>query len=293
MLRHSSSLRRHSELFLFATGAVVTSATISFAPYVAGDEHNPSQAAYCVDTNNLGDAANGVGISAIDVIADTVTVSATDASSVVVGQKLRLTDAAGQSCGATPSGDSALVVTSVAGGVITFSAELRGVQMTPAELAKCVLKRAVCTSPMQIDQGNLRIKARTTAVSEAADPSPMGGDTASVTAPFVGAQNFAISGLEGIVTQVIGAAGWTAGNPMQFHLELLPTLSAVDGAEFQSESASCVAAGESSCYFPKQFLAASCDSPQLTVVYTLSGEVEEVTAVVWPKATLSLFKDLF
>ena len=261
-------------------GATVVDATLSFIPYVPDSTTQPE---YCLDTNNLGDAANGVVVSEMDVTTDTVTVSATDASSIVAGQKLRLADAAGQSCGATPSGDgSVLVVTSVVGGVIKFSAELRGVQMTLAELAKCVLKRAVCTSPTQIDQGKLSVKALISAVDGKVDATAKPADdaalSAAVVAEFKGGQNFAISGINGVITAVVAeGTSWVKGNTVELYLEL---------AIVQAESPSCRAAEakHESCHFPKQLLAADCDSPLLRVKYTVPPDVEEkeATAVAWP-----------
>ena len=86
-------------------GAVLTSASISFVPYVPGDERNPSQTDYCSDTNDLGGSAHQDGISptAISAAYDHVTLpSAVDLRGVAAGQRMRLGDAAGQVCRAAP-----------------------------------------------------------------------------------------------------------------------------------------------------------------------------------------------
>ena len=170
---------------------------------------------------------------------------------------------------------------SVSGQVITFETDIVAAGVDVQQ--KCVLRRPACTSPMQINQGNLRIKAHKGAVDLSVDPPPQGA-TGTVSdsvrqAPFVGAQNFAISGLEEMISDVINAASWRAGNSMQvnahsltslihslihslthslthslclcaithcacvqFYLELLPALSAQDGAPVQAQSAACMAA---------------------------------------------------
>ena len=268
------------------------SAVISFAPYVPGDENNPSQSDYCLDTNDL-DAANypeGVPATAVSRTDDSIALPAgADLQGVVAGQKMRLVDAPGETCGAAPK-DTELVVRSVTGSTVFFENEIE-LEVAGTAAEKCLLTRPVCTSPMQINQGNLRVKAQTTLVSTTVDPPPIPSSDEMVavnviTVPFVGAQNFAISGLEGAIMEVIDAPGWAPGNPMQFYLELLPTLSAADGAPVQAQSAACLAAepAGTSCFFPKQLLAASCDSPQLTITYGGGGVTEEVTAVVWPKS---------
>jgi hypothetical protein len=273
-------------------GATVLSAVISFAPYVPGDENNPSQSDYCLDTNDL-DAANypeGVPATAVSRTDDSIALPAgADLQGVVAGQKMRLVDAPGETCGAAPK-DTELVVRSVTGSTVFFENEIE-LEVAGTAAEKCLLTRPVCTSPMQINQGNLRVKAQTTLVSTTVDPPPIPSSDEMVavnviTVPFVGAQNFAISGLEGAIMEVVDAPGWAPGNPMQFYLELLPTLSAADGAPVQAQSAACLAAepAGTSCFFPKQLLAASCDSPQLTITYGGGGVTEEVTAVVWPKS---------
>ncbi len=276
--------------------ATVTSAAISFVPYLPGDERNPSQTDYCSDTNDLGGSTHPDGISPTSVSAwdNTVALPAgVDLSSVVVGQRMRLGDADGEVCPVVPK-DVDFFVQSVAGSTIVFDANIATGAAAAEAQEKCVLRRPVCTSPMQINQGNLRIKAHKGAVATSIDPPPKGAEGAVgqivQQVPFVGAQNFVISGLEEMIEEVTSDENWSSGNSMQFYLELLPALSAEDGAPVQAQSAACMSAepAGSSCYFPKQLLAASCDSPQLTVEYLVAGGVEEVTAVIWPKAPIML-----
>lgn len=271
--------------------ATVTSAVISFAPYLPADESNPSQTDYCVETNDLGGSGYPTGVTPTRITStdNSISVGAglteADLDTVVAGQRMRLD---GASCPAGPKGKD-LIVQSVSGTDILFETDIELSGRTSTNVGGCRLRRPVCTSPMQINQGNLRVKAHMGEIDTSTDPppQPVGAVAPTVkTVPFVGAQNFAISGLEAMVTNVIDAPSWASGNPMQFYLELLPSLSAVDGAPAQVQSASCVAAepAGTSCYFPKQLLAASCDSLELTVKYMTSDGTDETTAASWPKA---------
>jgi hypothetical protein len=267
-------------------GATVIDATLSFVPYIAG---KMVQTEYCTDTNNLGsDLDAGIAIASVGPADNTIEVAATDdLQSVAAGQKLRLVDATGQECPAAPKKTS-LVVASVADAVITFSTDITATDASAG--TKCRLKRATCTSPMQIDQGRLRVTAQKTKVDmttpSVAKPESNADLSQPVEKDFEGGQNFAISGIEATISEVIETGEWAQGNTIQLYLELLSALG--PEIEAQARSAACEATepAGSSCFFPKQLMAADCDSPLLTISYQSVGEetTTELSVAAWPHA---------
>ena len=115
-------------------------------------------------------------------------------------------------------------------------------------------------------------------VAAPAKPADDAAVSDSVADNFVGGQNFAVSGIGDVIEEVVAGTGWDAGNTVELYLEL--------DEPAQEESKSCVDAGEKSCFFPKQLLAADCDSPLLRVSYRESTgkPLQEATSVAWPSA---------
>lgn len=264
--------------------STVVYASLSFVPYLPAAKIGTE---YCTDTNDLGNEVHGIAIARIETSSNSIQVAAaSDLRNVVAGQKLRLVDAAGRECSAAPKGAS-LIVASTDGAVIRFSTAITATDASAG--TQCKLKRAVCTSSTQIDQGRLRVRSLTTKVdtTTAVTAKPAEDDTQSrsVTKNFEGGQNFVISGIEATIAEAVAAPDWEQGNVLQLFLELL---SPHDGTVAQRRSAACVEAEppSSSCFFPKQLLAADCDSPLLTVLYRKPGDAgtTELTATAWPSA---------
>jgi hypothetical protein len=261
--------------------SAIVYASLSFVPYLPATKIGTQ---YCADTNDLGDMDTGLAIatgpSSIQTFLNTIEVTtASDLGDVAAGQELRLVDATGRECLAAPK-ETSLIVESTSGTVITFSTIITATDTHAG--TNCKLKRAVCTTPTQIDQGRLRVKALTAKVDTATAVTAQPEDGAKLSSPitkdFEGSQNFAISGIERIIEEAVAASDWDQGNALQLFLELLSP---------QERSAACVEEDpDSSCYYPKQLLAADCDSPLLTVSYRAPQEsgTTELTATAWPSA---------
>lgn len=270
-------------------GSTIVDASLSFVPYMPAATIDVQ---FCADTNNLGDLDTGIaiadGTNKIQPGANSIEVAtAHDLRSIATGQRLRLADFAGRNCLAAPK-EASLIVASKTDAVITFSTDITASDAHAGR--NCRLKRAVCTSPTQIDQGRVRVAALTTkvdttraAIAKPADDAEL---SVSVTRDFEGGRNFAISGLEATISDVVTASDWNRGNAIQLFMELLPRPGL--GTEAQGRSAACVKAElpGTSCLFPKQLLAADCDSPLLTVMYRKPDETQitEVKIAAWPSA---------